>query len=213
MVIQIIPSILAPTEVEYDVKLHAVERFSDWVQVDLVDGVWITHKTIDLHVIAKYPTSAHIEVHLMVKDVKSYVERLLPLPVSRIIVPFETTKHAPTIIETIHKQKKEVGLALNPETELSKAKDLIPLCDTLLLMTVHPGYQGQSFLPETLVKVGIARKTYPQKQIAVDGGINLGIAAKIVAAGANILVVGSYIFSGNVKENLQKLRREVGETL
>ena len=213
MNVQIIPSILTTTEVEYEVKLKALERFSDVIQVDLVDGIWIRHKTVNPEVIAKYPTHTQLEVHLMVKDVKLYVQKILPLPVSRIILPFETTTDAKELINTIHTQKKKVGLALNPETELSNAKDLIPLCDTLLLMTVHPGYQGQSFLPETLVKVGIARKIYSQKQIAVDGGIKPGIAAKTVSAGANVLIVGSYLFSGNVEENLQKLRNEVGETL
>lgn len=198
--IQIIPAILATTEEEYSQALRKIEdsgRFKDgFVQVDLMDGEFVANKSIGVEVIAKNPTELKLEAHLMVENPSEWVGTLVE-NVSRVIAHIEVGDEAiKEFIQNGNSANLGVGLAINPETPVEKLKPYFSDIDAVLVMSVHPGFQGQEFIPETLEKVKEISHLRSENnfsfKIEVDGGINKAVAKDLIEVGADNLVVGSH---------------------
>ncbi|MDO8498250.1 MAG: ribulose-phosphate 3-epimerase [bacterium] len=213
--LQIIPTILATTEKEYKSKLQEIENTPEfeggWVQIDLMDNKFVQNTSITPEVIARYPTSLKKEAHLMVEYPESWIDELVNLKVERIIFPLEDKEGITERVTHIKNHGLEVGLALNPETPVAKLEPYIGTIDLVLILSVHPGFGGQKFLPGVLPKIkeAAALKERGRFLIEVDGGINKEVAGRAAAEGADILVVGSHLFDGNVSENLEKIWQAV----
>lgn len=213
--LQIIPTILATSEEGYKDKLQQIEEAAEfeggWVQIDLMDNKFVQNQSITPEIIGRYPTSLKKEAHLMVEYPENWIDDLIKLGVDRIIFPVEDQEGVAERISHIKNHGIEVGLALNPETPVAKVEPFVDTIDVVLILSVHPGFGGQKFLPEVLEKIKEAARLKNQQQflIEVDGGINEEVAGLAVEAGADILVVGSHLLDGNISENLEKIWQSI----
>ncbi|MBU4284621.1 ribulose-phosphate 3-epimerase [Patescibacteria group bacterium] len=219
---QIIPTILVKTFKEVKEKIKAVENYVDWIQLDIMDGVFVGNKTwpyaegkiSDLKKISAcgrpavgWKTKVKLEAHLMVQNPEKVIDKWLK-NVDRVIVHFESKiEDLENLIKKVHSHKKQIGLAINPETNCRVIAPFLEKIDLVLFMSVRPGLGGQVFEPEVLDKIKALREIWPKGDIGVDGGVNDKNAGKIFAAGANLLCVGNYIFkSENIKQTIEKFK-------
>lgn len=210
--IQIIPAILATNEEEYRQKMEKIAESGafegGWVQIDLMDNRFVQNQSVDPDVIARYKNSFQLEAHLMVDYPEGWIDELVKVGVKRIIFPLEDIEGINERIQHIKNHGIEVGLALNPETPVAKIAPFIATMDMVLVLSVHPGFGGQEFIPESIDKVkelGKLKKEGNKFLIEVDGGINEVVSRDLVAAGADNLVIGSYLLDGDITENLEKI--------
>lgn len=191
---KVIPAILRETENEFVKDFSAAQTFAERVQIDIVDGKYAPHTTVNLEIIARHATNLPIELDLMVQDPASLLPQIYAIPsVQLVILHMESQANFQQLINDIHGHGKQAGLAINPETPPASVRG-IQRVDQLMCMTIHPGAQGQPFLPESLDNVRRLREEYPNLPIEVDGGITDQTIDKAKAAGANFFCSGSFIF-------------------
>ena len=213
--VQIIPAILATTEEGYQKRIQQIEESglfkNKWVQIDLMDNKFVQNKSIDPEIIAKYPIGSNLEAHLMVQEPYAWVEELIRIGVKRIIIPAEIHfKEIDRIVDLIKYLDVEVGLSLNPETEATSIESYLDKLDIVLIMSVHPGFQGQSFLPEVLNKIKEVKEMRDDLMVEVDGGISDETAKQVADAGADYLVVGSALYKyDTLKDGLERIQQAI----
>ena len=212
MQIEIIPTILVKTFKEVKERIKKVEDHVNWVQLDIMDGIFVDNETFnDPRKLKGLKTKVKLEAHLMVNKPEDVIGDWLKV-VDRVIIHFESkiTKRELGIREMIkkaHKGKREFGLALNPETHPMVVTPFLKDLDLVLFMTVQPGWGGQEFKDWVLTKIEVLRKLWPKGNIEVDGGINLETAKKTIKAGANLICAGTYIFRNkNIKKAIDSLK-------
>lgn len=208
----IIPAILTDQEDVYREQLQRSQYACQIVQIDVIDGKFANNKTIGPEVIAKYPTSVSLEIQLMVVDSLSYIHDLRGLEfISRIIVPFEKNNDLKECIYQVKDAGKQIGVSLNPGTEIAKVKDLFSEIDMLLLLGVEPGFSGQKFQEKILSKIKEAKEISRGLAVEVDGGVNFETAPKAAAAGADFLAANSVLFKApDFYLALEELNKLVG---
>ncbi len=212
--VQIVPAILATSEDEYKQKLAKIEECGlfekGWVQIDLMDNKFVQNESIGPDIIAKYPTKLKLEAQLMVEYPENWIEELVKVPVQRIVFPIEDIEGIEDRIQHIKNHQIEIGLSLNPQTDIEKLFPFVSTIEVVLVMSVNPGFGGQKFIPESIDKVRKLReKGWPIK-IGVDGGINEEVVGDLIDAGADYLVIGSHLLEGNIDENLEKIWQALG---
>ena len=178
----------------------------DFLHFDVMDGHFVNNLSFGTQLyknIRKYFPEIPIEVHLMV-DNPTKIFQLFPKPYSIIFHP-RFDQQTKGLIKSIHHEGIQAGLALNPNEFFDTIQSYADDIDQILLMSVYPGYGGQKFIPETVQKIRDIRSKF-NKKIEVDGGINGDNAKDIIKAGADTIVSGSYLFSGNSQSILHKLR-------
>ncbi len=211
MKIKIAPSILSADFSKLAVELEKVKLAgADLIHVDVMDGHFVPNITIGPLVVKfmRQSTQLTLDVHLMIQDPAKYVGAFVQAGSDMITVHIETVslKELQAIAKGLKKSKVKLGISLNPGTSLAKIKPVLSLVDFVLVMSVNPGFGGQAFIPEAINKIKQLRAIF-KKDIAVDGGINKQTAKLVKAAGANILIAGSYIFgSKNIKQAIDSLR-------
>ena len=199
---------IARSKEEFRGIISKVEDDFSMLQLDVMDGEFVKDKSLDFDL--ELPKGLKYEAHLMVRDVAGWIEKH-GLEVDRIVFHFEAVEDAREIIKLIRDKGKEVGIAINPLTEVSEIKPYLELLDMVLVMTVEPGSYGGKFLSETLRKVETLRKLNPDMDIEVDGGINDETIALADVAGANLFIAGSYLQkSKNIKRSLTLLESLLG---
>jgi len=210
--IKIIPAILAGNKAEFIKQWKKVSPYFKSAQIDIMDGQFVKTKNSITPDSIKYLTRKHsLEIHLMVYGVSKYITRWAKLKnVKKIIWHYEANKNIKrigAINNYLVKKKIKTGLAINPNTSLANIKNIIPLFDTIQIMGVTPGQQGQRFQAKVITKIKALRYKFPNINIEVDGGVSDKTFKTLTRAGANILSIGSYLqTSKNVRETLNKLK-------
>jgi ribulose-phosphate 3-epimerase len=220
--IKIAASILSADFSQLGAQVAAAEAGgADYIHCDVMDGHFVPNLTIGPLVVeaVRRVTSLPIDVHLMIEDPDRYVADFCRAGATNLTVHVETCAHLHRTIERIKELGAQASVTLNPATSLSTVREILPYVDMVLVMTVNPGFGGQSFIESMCDKVrrlsamgheqGLVHQDRLSFDIEVDGGINAQTAERVVRAGANVLVAGSAIFvpSGSVSDAVRRLRR------
>lgn len=212
MKILVAPSILSADFSCLDKEIKRVERAgADLIHVDVMDGHFVPNITIGPGVVKsiRRVTKLPLDVHLMIENPGKYVDEFIAAGSDMITVHIETTSSAKLRALSLKLKKRGIkfGISLNPGTPLAKIKNVLGFVDFVLVMSVNPGFGGQSFIAGAVPKIRQLRAIY-DGDIAVDGGINEKTGKLVVDAGANILAAGSYIFSAkNTRKAVEALRK------
>jgi len=211
--IKISPSILSADFSILGDEIKSLEQAgADLIHIDVMDGHFVPNITMGPPIIkmVRKCTKLPFDVHLMISPVEKYIKAFANAGSDIITIHPEATDNLKRAVGAIKSLGKKAGVSLNPKTPISALMDVINDIDLILIMSVNPGFAGQSFMSEVLPKVTELRKMINDKKlkidIEIDGGINFETAPLAIKAGANILVSGTTIFSGSLKDNIQKLR-------
>jgi ribulose-phosphate 3-epimerase len=199
--VKIAPSILSADFTRLGEQVRAVQAAgADRIQIDVMDGRFVPNITFGAAAVESLRplTRLTLEVHLMVEPPEDFIERFARAGADTLIIHQEATPHLHRAIQQIHALGKRAGVALNPSTPAGTLSEVISGLELVLVMTVNPGFGGQSFIPETLPKIRQVRRTLVERglncEVEVDGGINVETAPRVVEAGADVLVAGSAVF-------------------
>jgi ribulose-phosphate 3-epimerase len=218
MSVLIAPSILAADFAALGTDIAAAERGgADLIHVDIMDGHFVPNLTIgppvvrSLHKVAKVP----LDVHLMIEEPDRFIEAFVAAGASMITVHQEAVPHLHRTVQLIKQLGARAGVAINPATPVGTLEEIAGDVDHVLVMSVNPGFGGQTFIPRTESKIQAVRALLDRRgsraPIEVDGGVDLSNAARIVEAGATILVAGVSIFgTGDAERATRELRAAAG---
>jgi len=213
--IQIAPSILSADFCRLGEEIRAVDKAGcDIIHIDVMDGHFVPNITIGPLVVqaARSVTLKELDVHLMITDADKYVDAFAASGADWITVHVEACRHLHRTVSRIKELGKKAGVVLNPATSLSTLDYILEEVDLVMLMSVNPGFGGQSFIPSTLAKIWQLRQQIDAMGLAVgievDGGISATTIGEVAEAGANIFVAGSAVYGSNdYAETIKSLKR------
>jgi len=207
--ILIAPSILSADFSKLGEDIKAVEKAgADWLHIDVMDGHFVPNITIGPVVVRSIRPviSIPFDVHLMISKPRDYVESFVKAGSDIITFHIESEDDPVEIVRLIKYFKKKVGVSIKPKTDIKAIEKILPMVDMVLVMTVEPGFAGQSFMYDCLPKVEELRKIF-KKDIQVDGGLNETTVIEAIDAGANVIVAGSSVFGAkDYADAIKKLR-------
>ena len=187
---------------------------ADWLHLDIMDGLFVPNISFGFPVIecVRKVAEKPLDVHLMIVDPDRYLARFRDTGANILTVQYEACMHLQRTVTEIHNLGMKAGVALNPHTPVSLLKNILPFIDMVLIMTVNPGFGGQSFIMESYNKITELCKMIDvggyNVMIEVDGGIDTKNAAKLIESGVNVLVAGNSVFSSDDPiETIRKLKR------
>ena len=206
------PSILSA---DFSVLGEEIKTVTDtgakYIHIDVMDGAFVKSISYGMPVIKSIRkcTDAVFDVHLMVNEPIRYIDDFAESGADIITVHQEACSDLEATIAAIRKAGKRVGISINPDTKVSVLENVVQLCDMVLIMSVFPGFGGQSFIPHSLDKIRETKEMLKKKgldnvDIEVDGGIYLDNVREVLKAGANVIVAGSSVFKGDAAENVKR---------
>lgn len=205
------PSILSADFTVLGEQIAEVDRAgARYIHIDVMDGIFVPSISYGMPVIKsiRKATQRVFDVHLMITDPIRYIEDFAEVGADIITFHLEAAPDVQAVIDKIHSLGKKAGLSIKPGTEVKELEPFLDKVDMILVMTVEPGFGGQSFIPESISRIREVRKMLVEKNIStdveVDGGIYTENVNAVLEAGANVIVSGSGVFKGNPRENVKK---------
>jgi ribulose-phosphate 3-epimerase len=209
---KIIPALLAENCDDFMVMLQKAESFTDYVQIDMMDGAFVPSVSFSPQKLNHIRTSLSLEVHLMVKNPSAYMSGIDNPAVRKVIFHFESEVKHGDFIDEMKKRGLAVGMAIKPETELKAFERIAEHIDALLFLTVSPGAYGSPFRQEVMDKIKEARKMFHDKELSADGGVSLENLKLFIQAGVDSVCIGSRIFlQGSPVKNYEKFAKKLKE--
>ncbi|MCX6128853.1 MAG: ribulose-phosphate 3-epimerase [Proteobacteria bacterium] len=212
----IAPSLLAADPLKFGEELRQAEHLgADMHHVDVMDGHFVPNLTYGLPLVKALKAHCKIplDVHIMVSNPDAVALDYVAAGADILVFHIEASIHPHRLIQVIHSKGAKAGLAINPGTSLSLLEPLLPYIDLINIMSVNPGFGGQSFIPESIGRIKAVRKMleglgrHEDVFLQVDGGINAETVAGVVAAGANLLVAGSFFYGAKDRSQALKILR------
>ncbi|GAB2998686.1 ribulose-phosphate 3-epimerase [Cyclobacterium sediminis] len=210
----IAPSILAADFANLQQEVEMInDSVADYIHVDIMDGVFVPNISFGLPVVEAINRHAKkpLDVHLMIVEPDKYLQAFQKAGAAQITVHLEACPHLHRTVQAIKALDCKVGVAINPHTPIRLLQDIVKEVDTVLIMSVNPGFGGQEFIENTYKKIHalgeLIVETGSHAKIEIDGGVSLANAKKLFEAGANVLVAGNFVFSSeNPTETINKLK-------
>lgn len=217
--ILIAPSVLAADFANLQRDIEMINKSeADWFHIDIMDGVFVPNISFGMPVLSAISKHAKktIDVHLMIIDPDRYIKTFAHLGAHILTVHYEACTHLHRTIQAIKSEGMKAGVALNPHTNIDLLEDLIQDIDLVCIMSVNPGFGGQSFIENTFTKVQKLKNLIDKKGastvIEIDGGVTIKNAKQLVDAGATVLVAGSFVFnSQNPTQTIIDLKKSIQE--
>lgn len=214
---KIAPSILSADFTRLEDEIAAVQMAgADMIHVDVMDGHFVPNLTVGPPIVRaiRKVTRLPLDVHLMVTNPDLLIPGFIKAGSDYLTVHVESCLHLHRTVQLIRENGVKAGVTLNPATSLSTVEPILPFIDLLLIMSVNPGFGGQSFISQMMEKIKRARQMInsinPAIELEVDGGLKVENVGQVAKAGADIIVAGSAVFhSKDYKETLQKIRKEI----
>jgi ribulose-phosphate 3-epimerase len=216
---KIAPSLLSADFSKLQEQITLMEEGgADLHHVDVMDGHFVPNITFGPFIVKAIKKCSNIplDVHLMIENPEKYVEDFVRAGADYLTVHVEATKHIHRLLQQIRATGAKVGVSLNPGTPLSSIEEILDDVDMILIMSVNPGFGGQSFIPQSLDKIRRLRKMLSDRgldhvEIEIDGGVKLENIAEVAAAGVDIFVSGSGIYNApNPKEMISEMKKVIG---